>query len=365
MQCLDCRRERNFARYNRLQKKLTKTHPFMTVPDHDARLDLLRTWIAARIAQVEGIVPASADASFRRYFRVTDAAGATWIVMDAPPELEDSASFVRVAELMQKAGVFAPQVLDYDLKKGFLLLTDLGPQTYLDALNADNAPQLFRDATEALIRWQLSTRPEVLPLFSETVLRQELQLFPDWYVGHHLQKTFTPAQEKVWGEICDLLVASALAQPKVYVHRDFMPRNLMVCAGENPGVIDFQDAAMGPISYDIISLYRDAFMSWEEEFVLDGVVRYWEGAKNAGLPVNPQFGEFYKDCEWMGLHRHLKVMGIFARIRYRDGKPKYLEDAPRFEKYVRAVTQRYSALTPLTRLFNELHNTPPEMGYTF
>jgi N-acetylmuramate 1-kinase len=319
----------------------------------DPRLEALHDWLRAHVPTLQSCLPASADASFRRYFRITDAAGNTTIAMDAPPPQEDCAPFVRIAELMRKAGVSAPQVLAADLERGYLLLTDMGTQTYLDALTLDNARPLFQDATAALIQWQLASKPGVLPPYDEALLRQELQLFPDWYVGKHVGTTFDAKQQKYWNMVCDSLVSRALAQPKVFVHRDYMPRNLMVST-PNPGVLDFQDATYGPISYDVISLYRDAFMSWEEEFVLDGVIRYWEAAKRAKLPVHEEFGEFYQDCEWMGLQRHLKIMGIFARINYRDGKPKYLADTPRFAKYARAVAKRYVALGPLTAIFESL-----------
>jgi N-acetylmuramate 1-kinase len=326
----------------------------MTVAATDPRLETLKSWLTPHIPSARSCLPASADASFRRYFRIVDAQGKSYIAMDAPPPKEDCTPFVKIAELMHKAGVFAPQVLAQDLERGFLLLTDLGTQTYLDAMQGPcDALALFKDANAALIKWQLSSAPNVLPAYDETLLRAELALFPDWYVAKHLGKTLDRAQQAAWAGICDALVERALGQEKVFVHRDYMPRNLMVST-PNPGVLDFQDATYGPISYDVISLYRDAFISWEEEFVLDGVIRYWEAARKAKLPVPDEFGEFYKDCEWMGLQRHLKIMGIFARIQYRDGKPKYLADTPRFAKYIRDVAKRYVGLAPLYRLFDSL-----------
>jgi N-acetylmuramate 1-kinase len=319
----------------------------------DSRFVQLKPWLLAQVPDVRSIAPASADASFRRYFRVTDAAGNTTIVMDAPPTQEDCQPFVRVAQLLREAGVHAPQVLAQDLDNGFLLLTDVGRQTFLDVINADNALFLFKGATQALIKWQLASKPNVLPPHDATSMQAELQLFPDWYVGKHLGKSLTPKQAQTWAQMCEAIAARALAQPRVYMHNDFMPRNLMV-GSPDPAVLDFQDAVEGAISYDITSLYRDAFVSWKEEFVLDGIIRYWEAARKAGLPVNPVFGEFYMDCEWMGLQRHLRILGVFARIHYRDGKPKYLEDTPRFVKYVRDVAGRYGALTPLLRLLDDL-----------
>ncbi len=319
----------------------------------DARFVQLKPWLLAQVPVIRSILPASADASFRRYFRVTDAAGNTTIVMDAPPPQENCRPFVQVAQLMRQAGVHAPQVLAQDLENGFLHLTDVGRQTLLEAINPDNAAGLFKGATQALLKWQLASKPGVLPAHDAKTILMEMQLFPEWYVGKHLGKSLTPAQAQKWAQICEAIAARALAQPRVYVHNDFMLRNLMVGSPE-PAVLDFQDAVEGAISYDITSLYRDAFVSWNEELVLDGIIRYWEAARKAGLPVNPAFGEFYADCEWMGLQRHLRILGVFARIHYRDGKPRYLADTPRFVKYVRDVAGRYGALTPLLRLFDEL-----------
>jgi len=324
----------------------------------DVRRDAAQAWAAGQLnKELRGapftFTPASADASFRRYWRATLADGHSYIVMDAPPEREDCRPFVRVAGMLHEAGVHAPRVLAQDLGQGFLLLTDLGTRTYLEELNPDNAAQLFGDAADALLRWQLATRPGTLPPYDEALLRREMNLFPEWYVGRHLQKTLSPAQGEALQTIFRRLVESALAQPVVYVHRDYMPRNLMVCE-PNPGVLDFQDAVIGPITYDAVSLLRDAFISWEEERVLDWTARYWEKAKRAGLPVAADFAEFWRAFEWMGLQRHLKVLGIFARINYRDGKPKYLTDTPRFIAYARATAKRYGELAPLTRLLDEL-----------
>jgi aminoglycoside/choline kinase family phosphotransferase len=320
----------------------------------DQRLAALRRWLAGPLGGPDfSIAPASADASFRRYFRVTRADARSFIAMDAPPGHEDSAAFVRVAQLLRAAGVNAPAVHAQDLAQGFLLLTDLGTVTYLDALNDDNADRLMRDASAALIKWQLATRAGTLPPYDEALLRRELALFPDWYVGRHLGRELGAAQRASWDGLCAALVASALAQPRVYVHRDYMPRNLMRCE-PNPGVLDFQDAVIGPITYDIASLTRDAFVSWDEARVLDWSARYWEDAQHARLPVAADFAEFRRAQEWMGLQRHLKVLGIFARLAYRDGKPKYLADTPRFLGYARAAAGRYGALAPLARLLDEL-----------
>jgi aminoglycoside/choline kinase family phosphotransferase len=334
------------------------------------RLTELERWLAERLPGRDfALAPASADASFRRYFRVSfprDGAPSL-IAMDAPPEKEDCRPFVHVARLLAGAGLNAPRVLEQDLARGFLLLTDLGTTTYLEALRtADGtaANRLFSDATDAIVKWQLASRPDELPPYDAALLRRELELFPDWYVERHLGATLAPAQREMLERTFALIIASNLAQARVFVHRDYMPRNLMVCEA-NPGVLDFQDAVYGPIAYDIVCLFKDAFISWEEERVLDGAIRYWEKAKRARLPVDPDFGTFFRDFEWMGLQRHLKVAGIFARLAHRDGKRGYLEDTPRFIEYIRVVCRRYDALKPLLLLVDELEGKKARAGYTF
>ena len=333
------------------------------------RLESLERWLADRFRDKDfALAPASADASFRRYFRVTFASGAprTLIAMDAPPEREDCRPFVHVAGLLAEAGLHAPRVVDQDLARGFLLLDDLGDTTYLATLQADasQADRLFDDATDAIVKWQLASRPGELPPYDAALLRRELDLFPDWYVAKHLGVTLAPAQAATLERTFALVVASNLAQPKVYVHRDYMPRNLMVC-DPNPGILDFQDAVYGPITYDVVCLFKDAFLSWEEERVLDWTIRYWEKARAARLPVDADFGAFFRDLEWMGLQRHLKVAGIFARLAHRDGKRAYLADTPRFIGYIRSVCRRYDALKPLALLLDELEGRDARAGYTF
>jgi aminoglycoside/choline kinase family phosphotransferase len=333
----------------------------------DERAQQLRAWLLAQPPAlglaVPTLRPASADASFRRYFRL-DAAGApggSAVAMDAPPDKEDCRPFVHVAGLLAAAGVHAPRVLAADLTQGFLLLTDLGHTTYLAALreaDAARADALMNDAIDTLLRWQQATQPGQLPAYDEALLRRELNLFPDWYVARHLGRELSTAQRLTFKSMFRRILDACLAQPAVYVHRDYMPRNLMVAA-PNPGVLDFQDAVAGPITYDLASLLRDAFITWDEERELDWAIRYWERARRAGLPVRADFGAFWRDLEWMALQRHLKVLGIFARINYRDGKPHYLADAPRFVRYVRATALRYDELVPLLRLFDELGIVAP------
>jgi N-acetylmuramate 1-kinase len=349
----------------------------------DARLDTAIDWLkTARLDRTAKrwteIAPASVDASFRRYFRVSDDAGSTAIVMDAPPPMENVRPFINMLQLLERGGINVPRLYASDIERGFLLLGDLGETTYLHALEAlcgldgaDVAKQrdtLFVDAIDTLVRLQqIAPSAAATPLgaYDHALLRREIDLFPDWYLDKHIQIELTTSEKNALERCYTTLIESALAQPTVLVHRDYMPRNLMAMAEGNPGVLDFQDAVVGPISYDIACLMRDAFISWEEPQVIDWVARYWQKARKAGLPVREDFSEFYREFEWMGLQRHLKVMGIFARINYRDGKPRYLADTPRFARYVRRVAERYSAFAPLARLLDRIEGQRKEVGYTF
>lgn len=317
----------------------------------DERLDALRAWLEQVLAGCGfELAPASADASFRRYFRVS-AGAESWIAMDAPPQREDNRAFVRIAALLRAAGLHAPTIHNQDLDQGFLLLEDLGSRSYLQALDARNADGLFADALDALIDWQAASRTGVLPDYDAATLHAELGLFGDWYLGRHLGVGLRGDERETLQSGYEAIVARALAAPRAFVHRDFMPRNLMVCE-PNPGVLDFQDARFGPITYDLVSLFKDAFLSWPEERVEIWLADYWRRARAAGLPVAARFDDLRTQCDWIGLQRHLKVLGIFARIRYRDGKPDYLEDAPRFVAYLRPVLRRYPELAGLARLFD-------------
>lgn len=337
------------------------------------RAEVFRGWIDG-LATTHHLLPgtvrlASVDASFRRYFRVDSSdAARTRIVMDAPPEKEDSAPFVRIAQLLADAGVSAPQVLEWDQVHGFLLLEDLGHKTMLDVIDPtkpDASRPLYDQAIDALIRWQLASKPGVLPPYDRALLERELSLFPDWYITRHRGVAVEGKLKERLERSFKLIVESNLASPSVYVHRDFMPRNLMVDGGPELGVLDFQDAVYGPITYDIASLMRDAFLSWEEEFVLDITIRYWEAARKAKLPVDADFGAFYRAVEWMGLQRHLKVAGIFARLTLRDGKPRYLADTPRFIAYIRTTASRYMELTPLLRVIDEIEGSSAITGFAY
>jgi len=326
------------------------------MPIQDERLQQLTDWMgqclpalfAARgwgEVPVGELFPASSDASFRRYFR-WQAGSRSLILMDAPPPQEDCRPFVKMADVLGRAGVHVPLVLAEDLARGFLLLDDLGRQTYLDVISSANADALFADAIAALMAFQQLPMEDDLPSYDDALLRRELQLFPDWYVREHLGCTLSETQQIQWRRICDQLVDSALAQPQVLVHRDFMPRNLML-SQPNPGVLDFQDAVYGPVTYDITCLFKDAFLSWPQAQVDRWLLDYWERAQALAVPVQASFEEFLRASDLMGVQRHLKVIGIFARICYRDGKPKYLGDVPRFFAYIQAVIARRPELAEL------------------
>jgi aminoglycoside/choline kinase family phosphotransferase len=295
------------------------------------------------------------------------ASAPTLIVMDAPPAHEDCRPFIRVAALFGATGVRVPEVLGQDLEQGFLLLTDLGPTTYLAELERDpgRADALYGDATGALVRIQAASQPGRLPPYDRALLLREMELLPEWYIARHRRYALTQSQRASLDAAFESLLANNLAQPRVYVHRDYHSRNLMVCTPGEPGILDFQDAVEGPITYDLVSLFRDAYVEWDEERVLDWCIRYWEAARKAGLPVGADFGEFYRDFEWMGLQRHLKVLGIFARLSYRDGKNGYLGDTPLVLRYVRKTCARYGAFTPLLRLLDAVENVQAQAGYTF
>ncbi len=328
------------------------------------RVEQLRAWVADTLAiDAFDLAPASSDASFRRYFRAT-ANARHYIVMDAPPAHEDCRPYIHVAKLFGGAGVHVPEVLAQNLEDGFLLLSDLGSTTYLAALDAASARELYLAANAALLDIQAASRPGVLPDYDRALLLREMNLFPEWYVGRHLGRALDSGQQAALAGVFETLLANNLAQPRVWVHRDYHSRNLMV-SEPNPGVLDFQDAVYGPLTYDLVSLYKDAYIRWDEELVLDWVIRYWERAKQRRLPVDTDFHAFYRDFEWMGVQRHLKVLGIFARLWHRDGKEGYLKDLPRVFDYVKKTCERYTELRPLLGLLNELEGRTPQVGCSF
>ncbi|WP_373740946.1 N-acetylmuramate/N-acetylglucosamine kinase AmgK [Neisseria sp.] len=310
---------------------------------------------------------AAADADFRRYFRATFSDGRTVVCMDAPPDKMSVAPYLKVQKLFHTVNV--PQVLHVDEKQGFMALNDLGSTTYLAAMQQETGEAahkaLLLEAIDELVTLQKSGKAGDLPEYDRETMLREINLFPEWFAAKELGKPFNFKQKQLWQQVTDTLLPPLLAQPQVYVHRDYIVRNLMLQQGR-PGVLDFQDALYGPISYDLVSLLRDAFIEWEEEFVLDLVVRYWEKARAAGLPVPEQFDEFYRWFEWMGVQRHLKVAGIFARLYYRDGKDKYRPEIPRFLNYLRRTSRRYVDLAPLYTLLVELVGDDElETGFTF
>ncbi len=319
------------------------------------RNEQLQEWVHRQCkGERFSLAPASSDASFRRYFRVSlSAPSRTVIVMDAPPDKEDCRPFVHVAGLFAAAGVHVPKVIAQDLEQGFLLLSDLGATTYLQALANTEPDGLYRQAFAALVAIQRASQPGSLPDYDRALLERELRLFPDWYIAKHIGRGLSTEQVHRLDQVFELILANNLAQPRVYVHRDYHSRNLML-SDPNPGILDFQDAVYGPITYDAVSLLKDAYVEWDEERALDWLIRYWEGARRAGLPVAYDFAEFYRDYEWMGAQRHIKVLGIFARLYHRDGKDGYLKDMPLVMRYLRAACARYRELNPLLRLLDEL-----------
>ncbi len=336
----------------------------------DPRLELIKQWLtSAELASFEldlaSLRPASADASFRRYFRIGSGKLGSLIVMDAAPPQENVTKFVKLAQLFTLCKLSVPQIYAQELAQGFLLISDFGSTSYLHQLNADTAHRLYVEAIDAIILLQMHSQPEVLPEYDRAFLLRELELFPEWYIGKHLQIELTEKQQKDLRQVFDAILANNMSQAQVFVHRDFHSRNLMVLAQGNPGVIDFQDAVFGPITYDLASLLRDAYVQWDEEMVLDWAIRYWEKAKRANLPVNPDIDAFYRDFEFMGLQRHLKILGIFCRLHHRDGKDQYLQDLPLVLEYIRKTANRYTELRPLVRLLDALENKTPQVGYTF
>ena len=345
----------------------------MTSPASDPRLPLLQRWLTQRAdrlsLQLDSLRPASDDASFRRYFRIDSpvAQGGSLIVMDAPPAREDCRPFLHVAAVLREAGLSVPAVIDADLDSGLLLLEDLGHDTYLSCLDIESANGLYQDAAAALVKLQLASRPGVFPDYDRALLDREMQLYPDWYVARHKGVVLSDLNKELLNQAFDLLANAALAQPRVYVHRDWHCRNLMkIDAERNPGVLDFQDAVYGPITYDLVSVLRDAYIDWPEERQIDWAIRYWEAARKARLPVADDFGSFYRDFEWMGLQRQLKVLGIFARLQHRDGKSRYLADLPRVLGYALAAARRYQALSGLVQVLEAVESlAPAQSGYTF
>ena len=337
----------------------------------DTRFESLKLWLKTLPIEhgidINSISPASSDASFRRYFRVltSNPEYSSMIVMDAPSDKEDSKPFVHVAQLLLEAQIDVPKLHEVNLTEGFLLLGDLGTKTLFSEITPENAQLLYKKVTNTLVNIQKNTQTHQLPSYDEVLLRRELQLFPDWYLSKHLNYEMTEKESQDLNHVFDSLIENILQQPTVFVHRDFHSRNLMITAESEIGVLDFQDAVVGPITYDLVSIFRDAYLGWTEEEQVDWVVRYWEAAKRENLPVDSDFGEFYKNFEWMGLQRHLKVLGIFARLFHRDSKDGYLKDLPLVLSYTEKVAQRYSIFRPLVRILDHAQKRQRPDGLTF
>ena len=351
-----------------LQPMQTMESSLNTHNDH--RLDLLKNWLHSIANEhglnVSSLQTASSDASFRRYYRLQTSSG-TVIVMDAPPEQEDCRPFLHVSGLLEQAGLRVPAILARNLENGFLLLSDLGEQTYYQAIQSgldDTTLQtMYRQAIKALVRMQQAATTD-LPAYTTDRLMQELTVVPEWYAKHHCQIELSEAELQVLHDSFTMLTQDNVQQPNVLVHRDFHSPNLMT--GDNePGIIDYQDALVGPITYDIASLVMDARTTWEEPQQLDWAIRYWEAAKAAGLPIADDFADFHRAYEWMGLQRNLRILGVFARLSHRDGKHHYLDHIPRVNAYVRQVAGRYNAFRPLLRILDKLENRETTVGYTF
>lgn len=335
-----------------------------------ARRDACGAWLSA-LAQTWGLELstlrlASADASFRRYLRVNATAGSL-IIMDAPPGHEDLQAFVRVAGLIEQAGLVGPRVLSHDLAQGFALLTDLGDELLLGVLqraSPESAHALMVQGLHTLVAWQRAVPAQGLGSWGASQWLSELSLFETWCVQREFGQSWSQEQAAQWHQVCARLVDSAARQPVVAVHRDWMPRNLMLC-GTELGILDFQDAAAGPITYDVVSWLRDAFITWDEAQEIDWAIRYWQHAREVGLDVDADFSEFWRQLEWMGLQRHLRILGVFCRLKHRDGKPQYAQDLPRFFGYATRVAMRYRDLRPLLTLLEPLSGAAVQAGYTF
>lgn len=350
------------------------THPITwSSPDRQALFfNWLETVAGAYHLTLDSLCLASADASFRRYFRIKNASGRSYIIMDAPPEKEDCHAFVRVAKLLQEAQVHSPQIFEWQSEQGWMLLSDLGHSTLLQHLekHPKEADDLLKQSLALLIQWQQASKPHILPDYDHALLKRELDLFPQWYVAEHKKHLITPDEQHLLNHTFETIIQHNLSGPRVFVHRDFMPRNLLLDENKRLGVVDFQDAVYGPITYDIASLMRDAFYTWQEERVVDMTVRYWEKAKLAGLfsehPLwESDFAEFWKAVDWMALQRHLKILGIFARLTLRDHKNHYLADTPRFIMYIRQIASRYRELTGLLRFIDRIENLQAASGFAF
>jgi len=322
--------------------------------DDGGRRERLAGWVAAVCPSCDGrLEPASTDASFRRYYRVRRDDGKTLIVMDAPPDREKPATFVDLAQRFGALGIHVPAVHAHDLEQGFVLLEDLGATAYLDVLGEDNVDRLYGDALSTLEVLQAQGPRQGLPAYDRELLERELDIFTEWLLGRHLGITPSPPEQRMLDEVFGILVRNALEQPQVCVHRDFHSRNLMVASPPSPGVIDFQDAVVGPVTYDLVSLLRDCYIAWPPERVDDWAWGYFERAARSGVLEPWHESRFLRWFDLMGVQRHLKAAGIFARLKHRDGKGGYLGDVPRTLRYIDHVARRLPDLQALGRFLGE------------
>jgi len=332
----------------------TLSSPYITENKVDRRLEQLENWLKQEGIRYQNIAPASADASFRRYFRITNGE-ASFIVMDAPPEKEDCKPFIHIANMLFAFGLNVPQVLKQELEQGFLLLSDLGTTVFLSELNNDSVDELYDSAMKSLLLMQQKTAVD-LPLYDETLLRNELRLFPEWYLNIQMKITLSEQQKQVLDNTFELLIENALAQPQVCVHRDYHSRNLMINTKQpdKPGIIDFQDAVIGAVTYDLVSLLKDCYINWPREKIESWVKDFHGQALSLGIIKAVSFDTFLRWFDLMGLQRHLKVAGIFSRLKHRDGKTGYLKDIPRTMDYVFDVIARYPEFKPIQKLLNDI-----------
>ena len=326
----------------------------------DKRLAQLTEWLKFALEQNEiDISVASADASFRRYFRVKtpdNPAGKSWVVMDAPPDKEDCKPFVKISTAFHHMKVNVPEIYAQDLSNGFLILTDFGSTCYLDKLNDQTADKLYGDAMDALVNLQVNEKPHniTLPTYDDALLKREMMLFPEWFLTKHLNATADAQTETMLNDTFNQLSEMALQQPVVWVHRDYHSRNLMITEKNNPGVIDFQDAVDGPVTYDLVSLLRDCYIAWSDEKVEAWVKIYLRKLKDSNFCNDVSEAQFIKWFDWMGIQRHVKVLGIFSRLNYRDGKSGYLNDIPLTLEYVLKVSARYPELAEFHRFLSQI-----------
>ena len=316
--------------------------------DNSKRTDLLKDWLSKKLKIEFSISIASSDASFRRYFRIKTADD-SFIVMDAPPQNESIGAFLKIGNILKKIEVNVPAIFEYDTRAGFILMQDFGGETYLDILNENNQQRLYNDSIKSLINMQKFVKKDLCQSYTQKIFFDEMLLFIEWYLRKYKKYELGSKEYDeliIWFKEISKKVSG---QEKCFVHRDYHSRNLMIQKSNNPGILDFQDALIGPITYDLVSLLKDAYIEWDEEIVLDHSVRYWEKAKKNRLISNLEFSKFYKDFEYMGIQRHLKILGIFARLSIRDKKNQYLENIPLVEKYLMNATERY-------RDFHKLRN---------